>query len=55
MWWGWSEFWATRWPERMLVVTGTDEARYDRVVLEVADPAADAVRILAAIGERMSA
>ena len=47
-WRGWSEFWATRWPGRMLVITGTHDARYDRVVLEVEDPDADAARIIAA-------
>lgn len=48
-WRGWSEFWATRWPARMLVITGTDDARYDRIVLEVEDPDVDAGRILAAL------
>jgi len=50
-WPGWRELWATRWPERMLVITGTPEARYDRVVLEVGDPESDAARIVRAVAK----
>lgn len=49
LWRGWSEFWATRWPDRILVITCTDDGPYDRIVLEVDDPGVDAGRILAAL------
>ena len=46
---GWREFWATRWPDRLLVVTcARPPAAFDRVVLDVADPDAVAATIHAA-------
>ena len=46
---GWSEFWATRWPDHVLVVICAPEARYDRLLLDVADRDAVATRIRAAL------
>ncbi len=46
---GWWEFWAVRRADPLLVIRCGPDARYDRVVLETADPAADAARITAAL------
>ena len=54
-WRGHREFWATRWPERMLVISGAPGARYDLVVLETADPDGDAQMIRAALASAPTA
>ena len=46
---GWSELWVTRWPDRVLVVTCAAGARFDRIVLDTADPGRDARTIRAAL------
>ncbi|HVF05455.1 MAG TPA: hypothetical protein VNA20_11505 [Frankiaceae bacterium] len=47
--WRWSEFWVTRWPERVLVVRCAPGARYDRLVLDVPDPEAVAELVRTAL------
>ena len=49
-WFGWTEFWVTRWPDRVLVVECVPKAKYDLIVLQVPDPDGDATYLRSVLG-----